>query len=86
MVNYFRVPKSITIPKLLSDGVDGLPSNGLAFSCRERAAQDDFKKQRSRARSGQLQRRVGRARRLRFQKGVFLTSLLSLQWYSGRIV
>ena len=25
-------------------GIDGLPPNGLAFSCRERAAQDGFKK------------------------------------------
>jgi hypothetical protein len=33
--------------------------NGLAFSRRERAAQDSFKKARSHARSGRLQRRVG---------------------------
>jgi len=37
---------------------DKLPSNGLAFSCRERAGKPS-KTQRSRARSGQLQCRVG---------------------------
>ncbi len=42
---------------------DGLPSNGLAFSCRARWEQPS-KSQRSRARSGQLQCRVGRGRRL----------------------
>ena len=40
-------------------GIDGLPSNGLAFSCRERAADHLSKSARSRARSGQLQCRVG---------------------------
>jgi hypothetical protein len=41
--------------------VDSVPSNGLAFSCRDALVQPS-KCQRSRARSGQLQRRVGRAR------------------------
>ena len=36
------------------------PPNGLVFSCRERAARSVSKTQRSRARSGQLQCRVGR--------------------------
>src|SRR6476646_7731587 len=36
------------------------PHNGLAFSCRERAARDHLKKLGSRARSGQLQCWVGR--------------------------
>jgi hypothetical protein len=33
---------------------DKLPSNGLAFSCRERAPETPLKTERSRARSGQL--------------------------------
>ena len=41
--------------------IDAPTPNGLAFSCRKRRHKL-FKKHRSRARSGQLQRRVGRTR------------------------
>jgi hypothetical protein len=46
-------------------------ANGLAFSCRERAARDHIKNQRSRARSGQLQCRVGRLLGVIWALGLF---------------